>query len=52
MYLLIYHVAGGNKEAGTEQWGIFCNVINVSTFIAMAPVVWMTDRIGKKPAML
>lgn len=52
MYLLIYHVAGGDKQAGTQQWGIFCNVINIATFIAMAPVVWMTDRIGKKPAML
>ena len=52
MYLLIYHVAGGDKAAGTAKWGLFCNVINVSTFIAMAPVVWMTDRIGKKPAML
>ena len=52
MYLLIYHVAGGDKQAGTEQWGIFCNVINVATFIAMAPVVKLTDKIGKKPALL
>jgi len=52
MYLLIYHVAQGDKQAGTEQWGIFCNVINIATFIAMAPVVKMTDKIGKKPALL
>ncbi|HVU26331.1 MAG TPA: MFS transporter [Verrucomicrobiae bacterium] len=52
IYLLIYNVSGGDKQAGTGQWGIFCNVINVSTFLAMAPVVWMTDKIGKKPAIL
>jgi GPH family glycoside/pentoside/hexuronide:cation symporter len=52
MYLLIYNVAGGDKQAGMAQWGVFCNVINVATFIAMAPVVWMTDRIGKKSALL
>ena len=51
-YLLIYHVAGGDKQAGTQQWGIFCNVINVATFIAMAPVVKLTDKIGKKHAIL
>ncbi len=52
IYLLIYNVSGGDKQAGTGQWGIFCNVINVATFLAMAPLVWMTDKIGKKPAML
>jgi glycoside/pentoside/hexuronide:cation symporter, GPH family len=52
MYLIIYNVAGGDKQAGSVQWGIFCNVINVATVIAMAPVVWMTDRIGKKSALL
>ncbi|MGH7990100.1 MAG: MFS transporter [Limisphaerales bacterium] len=52
LYLLIYNVAGGDKQVGTGQWGIFCNVINVATFLAMAPIVWMTDKIGKKSAML
>jgi GPH family glycoside/pentoside/hexuronide:cation symporter len=52
IYLLIYHVAGGDKQAGTELWGGFCMVINVATLLAMAPVAWMTGKIGKKPAML
>jgi glycoside/pentoside/hexuronide:cation symporter, GPH family len=52
IYLLIYSVSGGDKQAGTEQWGIFCNVINIATFLAIAPIVWMTDKIGKKPAVL
>jgi GPH family glycoside/pentoside/hexuronide:cation symporter len=52
MYLLIYHVAGGNKQAGTEQWWLFCVVINASTFLAIAPVVWVTDKLGKKPTVL
>lgn len=52
IYLLIYNVSGGDKQAGTGQWGVFCNVINAATFLAMAPVAWMTDKIGKKPATL
>jgi GPH family glycoside/pentoside/hexuronide:cation symporter len=52
LYLLIYNVAGGDKEQGGMQWGIFCNTINVATFVAMALVVRMVDRLGKKPAML
>jgi GPH family glycoside/pentoside/hexuronide:cation symporter len=52
IYLLIYGVSGGDKQAGTGQWGIFCNVINLATFLAIAPIVWMTDKIGKKPAVL
>jgi GPH family glycoside/pentoside/hexuronide:cation symporter len=51
-YLLIYHMSGGDSGKGSAQWGIFCNVINISTFIAMAPFVWFVDRIGKKPAIL
>ena len=51
-YLLIYHMSGGDSEKGSAQWGVFCNVINVSTFIAMAPVVWVVDRAGKKPSLL
>ncbi|HEY3761517.1 MAG TPA: MFS transporter [Verrucomicrobiae bacterium] len=52
IYLLIYNVSGGDKQAGTSQWGIFCNVINVAAFLAMAPVAWLTGKIGKKSAML
>ena len=52
IYLLIYNVSGGDKQAGTGQWGIFCNVINVATFVAMAPIAWVTDKIGKKMTIL
>ena len=27
-------------------------MINIATFVAMAPFVWVVDRIGKKPAIL
>ncbi len=50
-YLMIYHMSGSNMEKGAAQWGIFCNAINIATVIAMAPVVKLTDKLGKKPAL-
>jgi Na+/melibiose symporter-like transporter len=51
-YVMIYHTSGGEMTLGAKQWGIFCNTINVATFLAMAPVVRVTDRLGKKPTLL
>jgi len=51
-YVLLYHVGGGNMAKGTTAWGVFCNVINISTCIAMAPMVRVSDWLGKKQAVL
>ena len=51
-YVLLYHVGGGNMSKGTTAWGIFANVINISTFIAMMPMARVSDWLGKKQAVL
>ncbi len=47
-YLMMYYVSEGDMQKGSQQWGVFCNVINISTFLAMGPIVRLTDRLGKK----
>lgn len=51
-YVMVYHVSGGDNQAGTARLAIFYNTINGSTMVAMALMVRVTDRIGKKPAIL
>ena len=52
MYLMIYKVAGGSMDEGSTQLAVFFNIINIASFVAMAPVVRFIDKIGKKPALL
>ena len=52
MYLMIYKVARGNMDVGSIQLAVFFNIINIASFLAMAPVVRFIDRVGKKPALL
>lgn len=51
-YLMYYHMSGNDGAKGAAQWGVFCNAINIATFVAMYPVVGLVVRIGKKPAIL
>jgi GPH family glycoside/pentoside/hexuronide:cation symporter len=51
-YVLLYHVGGGNMSKGTTAWGIFANVINISTCVAMLPMVKLSDWLGKKQAVV
>lgn len=51
-YLIIYNLSGGNKSEGSAKWWLFCLAINISTFVAMAFVVKLADRFGKKPMLL
>lgn len=51
-YVMVYSVSGGDNIHGTTRLAVFFNTINISTIFAMAPVVRMTDRIGKKGTLL
>jgi glycoside/pentoside/hexuronide:cation symporter, GPH family len=51
-YLVTAHVGAASVKQGTNWWGIYVNVINVSMFLAMAPIASLTDRVGKKSALL
>ena len=52
MYLMIYKVAAGKMDEGSTQLAVFFNIINIASFVAMAPVVRFIDKVGKKPALL
>ena len=52
-YVFYYHIAGGDIRVGASYYGSYCNSINlVNLFIGMVAMAWVTDRIGKKPALL
>ena len=51
-YVMVYHVSGGDNINGTAKLAIFYNSINIATFLAMFLIVRLTDRIGKKPALM
>ncbi len=51
-YLMVYAMSGGDLTLGSTRFAIFCNAINIATFLGMAPMVWLTDRLGKKPMLL
>lgn len=52
MYLMIYKVSEGNMNEGAMQLAVFFNLINIASFMAMSPVVYFIDKVGKKPALL
>jgi len=52
VYIFIYKIADGKQALGMALCAIFFNSINVTNLIAMAPVAWLTERMGKKPALL
>ena len=52
-YVFYYHIANGDIRMGASYYGTYCNSINlVNLFIGMVAMAWVTDRIGKKPALL
>jgi len=52
-YVFYYHIANGDIRMGASCYGTYCNSINlVNLFIGMIAMAWVTDRIGKKPALL
>ena len=51
-YVMVYSVSGGDNVHGTTRLAVFFNTINLSTILAMAPVVRLADRIGKKGTLL
>lgn len=52
LYVFIYHLSNGSASKGATFWPIFANVINVSTFVALGLVATLTERIGKKAALI
>ena len=52
-YVFYYHIANGDIRMGASYYGTYCNSINlVNLFIGMVAMAWVTDRIGKKSALL
>lgn len=51
-FLLIYYVGKGDQTLGATSRAVMYNTISVATFLATAPVAMLTDRIGKKAALL
>jgi glycoside/pentoside/hexuronide:cation symporter, GPH family len=52
VYIFWHHLGRGNQTDGSVYLAVFFNAINVFTISAIAPVAWLTERIGKKPALL
>ena len=53
VYIFLYHVGpSADQKVGSAYLAVFFNTINIVCFLAMAPVAALTDRIGKKPALL
>jgi GPH family glycoside/pentoside/hexuronide:cation symporter len=51
-YVFVYHIGKGQQLAGAALLAVFFNAINVSNFLAMAPIASLSTRIGKKPALI
>lgn len=51
-FIFVYHIASGQKEMGASLQAVFFNSINVVNLLAMAPIAWLTERLGKKPSLL
>jgi GPH family glycoside/pentoside/hexuronide:cation symporter len=51
-YVMVYHVSGGDNKTGTTRLAIFYNSVNIAMFMMMALMVRLTDRIGKKQALM
>ena len=52
LYVFLYHLSHGSTSTGATYYPIFANVINISSFIAMGLVAALTDRLGKKTALI
>lgn len=52
MYVVVYRMCGGDKDAGTAFCAIFFNVINLANLLSITPLVKLTERLGKKTVML
>ena len=51
-FIFLYHITQGDQRAGTAYLAVFFNALNVFSLCSMAPVAWLTDRIGKKNSLL
>ena len=51
-FIIIYRTAQGDNDLGATEWAVFCNIINGATFLAMYPVVKLTDWFGKAQTLM
>jgi GPH family glycoside/pentoside/hexuronide:cation symporter len=51
-YVFVYHIGKGQQLAGAALLAVFFNAINISNFLAMAPIASLSARIGKKPTLI
>jgi GPH family glycoside/pentoside/hexuronide:cation symporter len=51
-YVFVYHIGRGQQLAGAALLAVFFNAINISNFLAMAPIASLSARIGKKPTLV
>ena len=52
-YVFYYHVGKGNLREGAAYYGMWAYSVNLSTIIVgIAGMAWLSERIGKKPALL
>ncbi len=51
-FIFLYHITQGDQRAGSAYLAIFFNALNVFSLCSMAPVAWLTDRMGKKNSLL
>lgn len=51
-YVFVYHITAGKQLLGSAYLAVFFNSINVASLLAMGPVAALTDRIGKRTALL
>ena len=50
-YLFIYKI-GGSMKAGATEWGWFVTAITVATLAGTPAMAWLSQRIGKKTAVI
>lgn len=51
-YLFLYHLSQGSMSDGATYLPVFSNAINITSFLALGPIAVLTDRIGKKAALI
>jgi len=51
-FVMVYSVCGGDNQLGASRLAILWNTVNLATVITMFFVVRITDRIGKKSAVM
>lgn len=52
IFIFLHHIGRGDQVVGSAYLAIFFNAINFFCFFSMAPMAWVTERLGKKAAML